>query len=276
VTVVAAALAAHALGMERQFEAREQTVGASEVGRCMRQTFYYKNEGDRDRGAQRDPAYADRWRGAAARGTVFETHYWVPAMRAAYGARLLYAGAEQRTLAQGFLSATPDGLLVDVGIAHSGDEITHSGDRIAHSGDRIAHSGDEIAPAGGDRSLLLECKTVHPNTRLTEPKPAHAFQVQVGLGLVRALTPHRPEHALISYTSASDWSDTREFMVRRDPAVFATARTRALQILTTPSAAALPPEGRIAGGKECGWCPFTGACLGAQRSTVKQSVNVGA
>src|SRR5262245_50540340 len=218
-TIVAAALAAYARTVERAFEARSQTIGASEIGGCARQLFYLKNEGDPARGARRNPDYADQWRGAAARGAMFERHFWVPAMRAAYGDRLLFAGEQQQTFVQGFLSATPDGLLV--GLAD----------------DALAYLG--IASLGGDRSVLLECKSVDPRTRLAEPKLSHVYQVQVGLGLIRARTAHRPEFALLSYTNASDWTDTREFAIERDPKVFETARARTLKILTAMFAEAL-------------------------------------
>ena len=250
-TIVAAALTSYALAMERPFEARSQTIGASEVGRCARQLFYLKNEGDPTRGARRNPDYADRWRGAAARGATFERHFWVPALHATYGDRLLFAGEQQQTFVHGFLSATPDGLLV--GLAD----------------DALAYLG--VASLGGDGSVLLECKSVDPRTRLTEPKLSHVYQVQVGLGLIRARTSHRPEFALVSYANASDWTDTREFAVERDPAIFDVARARALKILTAMFAEALPPEGQTAGGKECGWCPFSNACLGAPRPSVPES-----
>ena len=37
----------------------------------------------------------------------------MPALRARYGDKLLYAGDKQQTFVSGFLSATPDGLLID-------------------------------------------------------------------------------------------------------------------------------------------------------------------
>ena len=54
----------------------------------------------------------DVW-GATLRGRLFEDHFWVPALRACYGAKLLFAGDQQQTFVSGFLSATPDGLLID-------------------------------------------------------------------------------------------------------------------------------------------------------------------
>jgi hypothetical protein len=48
--------------------------------------------------------------------------------------------------------------------------------------------------------------------------------------------------------------------VRFDPAVFENAKRRAAQIVTATTAEELKPEGWIAGGRECEFCPFTGAC----------------
>jgi hypothetical protein len=249
--IITTALAIYASAIRRNnFTARVQTIGSSEVGRCARALYFLKNEDDPIHGTPRNPDFVEGW-GAPIRGTVFEEHYWEPALRAAYGERLRFAGKEQETFIKDFLSATPDGLLVDL------------------DDDALAPLG--VKNLGGDRSLLLECKSVHPNTRLTEPKLAHAFQVQVGLGLIRELTEHRPEFALISYTNASDWSDTREFPVKRDPAIFDVAQRRALRILTAMFAEALPPEGLTSGGRECEWCPFSNACLSTESANLKSA-----
>jgi hypothetical protein len=178
---------------------------------------------------------------------VFESLFWEPALRAAYGRRLKYAGRYQRTFKKEYLSATPDGLLV--GLAD----------------DALMPFG--IESLSGDRSLLIECKTIHcyPNSTWPDgPKPAHVYQVQVGLGMIHESTRHRPEYALISYTNASDWADTREFAIKRDPAIFTVAQRRAEQVLTAKSAEALLPEGLTSGGRECKWCPYSEACLGTE------------
>jgi hypothetical protein len=108
-----------------------------------------------------------------------------------------------------------------------------------------------VPDIGGDGSLVAEAKTIDPRTRLDGPKLAHTYQAQVQLGLIRALTRHRPEYALIRYTDASFWDLTLEFPVKRDPEVFQNAQRRASQILTARSATALAPEGWIAG-RACG------------------------
>jgi hypothetical protein len=230
--VIREALDAYANNSQRVFEHdRVQTVGASEVGQCERKVFWLKNEGDLVHAAPRDADYADGW-GARLRGQIFEDHFWAPAMRAKFGAALKFAGAEQKTLSLGFLSATPDGLVV-----------------------------------GSDDCFLIECKTIDPRTRLDGPKPEHAFQLQAQLGLVRELTQHQPTHAIISYCDSSFWNEVVEFTVVFDKAVYEIAKRRAASIMTATSAAELKPEGWIANGKECRWCPFTQPC-GRDRSAL--------
>jgi len=247
--MIAEILAEFAVTTARTFAAREQTVGASDVGRCARQTYFEKNEGDPDYGAPRNPDAVDGW-GARLRGSIFEQHVWAPALRAKFGERLLFAGEQQETFTLGFLSATPDALVT----ALESDVLEPLG----------------VPDIGGDGSLVAEAKTVDPRARVDAPKLAHTYQAQVQLGLIHALTRHRPEHALISYTDASFWDLTLEFPVKRDPAIFENAQRRASQILTARSATALAPEGWIAGGRECERCAFSQAC-GNMRTAVPTS-----
>lgn len=108
--IIAAALANHAAAVRRKFVGRHRTIGASEVGQCMRRLSYLKTEHDPVRGTQHNPDYVEGW-GNPTRGSIFEAHYWEPALRAVYGARLCFAGKAQKTFTKGFLSATPDGLI---------------------------------------------------------------------------------------------------------------------------------------------------------------------
>ncbi len=244
--MIAEALADFAKATARTFEGRENTCGASEVGQCARKTYFTKNADDNIYGVALDEDYADAW-GATLRGTLIEDHYWLPALRARFGDKLLYAGDEQKTLVAGFLSATPDGLLIE------------------QPRDVLAALG--VADIGSDGSIVVECKSIDPRTKLDEPKPSHSYQAIVQIGLIRLLTPQRPEWAVISYVNASFLDDVVEFPVRFDPAVFDTAKSRAAKIITAQAADELRPEGWIAGGRECEYCPFNGAC-GVIRHTV--------
>jgi hypothetical protein len=201
--------------------------------------FFAKNAGDHFYGAASDEDFIDVW-GATLRGRLIEEHFWIPALRARYGDKLLYAGDDQRTLVSGFLSATPDGLLID------------------QRSDVLAALGvDDI---GGDGSVVIECKTIDPRIKLDDARPEHACQAIVQIGLIRELTPHRPQAGVISYINASFLHDVHEYSVRFDPAIFENAKRRAAQIVTATAPCELKPEGWIAGGKECEFCPFTTAC----------------
>jgi hypothetical protein len=72
--------------------------------------------------------------------------------------------------------------------------------------------------------------------------------------------PHRPNVALISYINASFLHDIYECAVRFDPTIFENAKRRAAQVVAATAADELKPEGWIAGGKECEFCPYTRSC----------------
>jgi hypothetical protein len=220
---------------------RSQTVGASEVGQCARKVFWMKNEGDPKYGAPRDPDYSDGW-GARVRGTVMEDQFWYPAMKHAFGDRLLFAGPDQQTLVSGFLSATPDGLITE-----------------------LLEGEHPQIPAR--TCVTAECKTADPRTNLSEAKAENVFQTHIQMGLIRELTDFRPTHSILSYTDASFWSEVVEFVILFDQAVFEAGKKRAALIMTATSADELKPEGWIGGGRDCEYCPFTKAC-GIKRRSV--------
>ncbi|MEI6108394.1 MAG: hypothetical protein WCR49_15485, partial [Opitutae bacterium] len=171
---------------------RLTTVGASEAFRCSRHTAYSKAE------TATDPDYEDRY-GARVRGDLIENHFWEPAVRGQKpeGVQFLFAGREQKTLVDGYLSATSDGLLVGVAV------------------DCLSHHG---IPDLGSDTLVVECKSIDPRVSLKEAKGEHSGQTQVQMGLIRHGTPHRPNFALISYADASFLDTITEFVVVFDPA----------------------------------------------------------
>ena len=118
---------------------------------------------------------------------------------------------------------------------------------------------------------MLECKTADPRTKLDAAKPEHRYQVILQLGLLRESTEWKPNYAVISYTDSSYWHEGIEFAVAFDEKVFANAQDRARTIMTARSAAEIKPEGWIAGGRECAYCPFTRACGRSRTSVPPQS-----
>ena len=112
-----------------------------------------------------------------------------------------------------------------------------------------------------DECVTVECKTIDPRANLTEAKPENVFQTHVQMGLIRDTTKYKPTHSVLSYTDASFWSDVKEFVIEFDPGIYAAAHQRAEKIMTgTMSTQEYKPEGWIAGGDECRYCPFTKAC----------------
>lgn len=239
-TVIDDIFSQHVKATERIFSKdRNRTIGASEIGQCARKTWWVKT------GADPDPDYSDNW-GAKLRGTIFESAFWVPALRRRFGKKLKYGGVQQITFADKYLSATPDGLVIE-------------------------QPRDVLAPLipdiGKSQAFLVECKTADPRINLAKPKPEHEFQIQVQLGLIRIKTTYQPSFALLTYTDASWWSEVRTFALQYDRDIFDSARARAEKILTASSFDQLPPEGWIAGGKECEYCPFARRC-GHERTAV--------
>ena len=220
---------------------RERTVGASEIGLCARRIYWVKLPN----GGPVNEGHTDRW-GARMRGSVMEDKFWVPAMRHRFRSKLLLSGNKQTTVHDRYMSATLDGLLVDL------------------PRDFLAPFG--IPDIGPSCCIVVECKTIDPRVNLTEAKNENMMQTQAGMGLIRTLTKYKPEYALISYMDASFWDDVDEFVVKFDPVMYETMHTRAVKIKTATNPGELKPEGWIAGGKECEYCPFTKACGVVRRS----------
>jgi hypothetical protein len=213
--------------------ARTYTVGASEIGMCERRTGYLKHFKPPDEG------YTDGW-GAMQRGVTFEQAFFVPAMRKYYGDHFIMSGGKQERLVLGELSATPDALLID------------------QPRDALAHLGvPDLGPSG---CVPLECKTVDPRLNLSRPRVENEFQLQVQLGLLRRLTQYKPDYGVLVYTNASFFDDVIEFALPYDDATFREAQKRAVRIMQATKAEQLQPEGWIAGGSECTYCPWSKSC----------------
>lgn len=227
---IADAIADYVKSRERVFDTdRTQTVGASEIGQCIKKVFALKFEHEPGMGVARDEDYVETW-GARTRGSLIENELLVPAIRQKYGTRAHLLGDQQRTFVDGFLSCTPDCLIVH-----------------------------------NNYSNLIEFKTKDPRANLVEAKPEHVFQAQVQMGMLWATTHWHPEFTVISYTDASFLNETLEFSVDYNPKLYDSARKRATRVMTAESFHELEPEGYIAGGKECDYCPFFKACGQSRR-----------
>jgi hypothetical protein len=238
--IVADAVQAYVRDNERQWSSdRTQTLGASEVGQCIRKVFMTKFEGEPGMNVPpRDNDYVETW-GARWRGNLIEGHLLVPALRKRYGSKALLLGPAQQTFVDGYCSATPDCLL-------------------------------DLEPP-----VVVEFKSIDPRVALVEPKPEHVYQAQMQMGILRARTQYQPSTAIISYTDASFLNETKEFEVAFDERMYEAGKTRAARVMTAESIDELEPEGYLAGGKECDYCPFTRAC-GVQRRQLPDEQDVAA
>lgn len=223
---------------------RSSTEGASGIFTCRRKRWFAQND------VAVDPDYVDRY-GAKRRGDLIENGWVVPALRAGLppSCDLLWAGDDQRTLVDGYISATPDGLLVNRGNAD------------------VTIEGVTLAPGG---CVVIEIKSIDPRVDLREAKSEHIGQVHVQMGLIRQCTAHQPDWAIVLYVDASFLDDVTVFPVRFDPAVYEAARQRATSIMLAERAEDLPPEGKIAGGKACQYCGWRKQCVGASVGAVPQ------
>jgi hypothetical protein len=215
---------------------RAASLGASEVFGCIRKAFFQKH------GYEPDDDHEDDW-GAAKRGDIIENNFAVPAVQAILppGAELIYAGGDQDTLRIRRLSATPDGLAINL------------------ARDALAQLG---IPDLESDCVVTEFKSFDPRAHIKEEKAIHRGQVQVQMGLIRDLTEFKPVYAIIFYFNASILSDIRPYVVKFDPKVYQTAKDRSELVYTTNEPSDLPPEGKI--DDACRLCSFTEECSIAQ------------
>jgi hypothetical protein len=215
---------------------RAASLGASEVFGCIRKAFFQKH------GYEPDDDHEDDW-GAAKRGDIIENNFAVPAVQAILppGSELIYAGGDQDTLRIRRLSATPDGLAINL------------------ARDALAQLG---IPDIESDCVVTEFKSFDPRAHIKEEKAIHRGQVQVQMGLIRDLTEFKPVYAIIFYFNASILSDIRPYVVKFDPKVYQTAKDRSELVYATNEPSDLPPEGKI--DDACRLCSFTEECSIAQ------------
>lgn len=227
---------------------RRTTVGASEAFSCIRKIWFGKND------TPIDPEYTEDW-GAMRRGDIIENHHVVPAVESGLerrGLKLIMAGDGQDTIIDGNTSATLDGLIIPA-------------DGGMMPEDFLAYYGLEKLKSD---SVVFEIKSIDPNpfASMMHEKAVHHGQAQIQMGLIRETTKYKPTHAVIIYINASWVSQMRVYIVKFDPAQFATARGRNDTVFSTTDPAQLPAEGKLDG--ECRYCKYTEACNAASLGRV--------
>lgn len=218
---------------------RSQTVGASEIGRCIKAVAAKKQGVEPDKEHTDDPGFA-------VRGNIIEDQWAVPVLRSAIeavGGSLIWAGqAEQTTVewTKKHASCTPDGLFLDV-------------------------PRDWLAGLGVKRcstAVLSEVKSISEFIHAgLLPKAGHAEQAHYGMGLVREATEYKPDFALLTYWNCSQLTRNWPIAVPFNGEYFKKQLARAKRCITTPWKK-LPAEGKLRGGKECKYCEFQLSCTG--------------
>ena len=228
---------------------RTQTVGASEIFQCARKVFLTKNQVPQDEDF-------DGGFGALVRGNLIENEVWEPAIRHYLqhlpGVEFLHAGEGQETVFAGFLSSTSDGCIIN------------------RSNSPVELFGVILEPG---QALAAECKSIDPRVTLKEPKPEHFAQVRVQIEMLREVYGYDVIGGILTYINASFIDDVTEFVIERDEAFFEKMRDRARSIMTASSLAEFKPEGKMAGGKECQYCPFQSHCADFSAGLVPQDAN---
>ena len=194
---------------------------------CARRVWAEKNS------IPHDDGYVTT-RGAMERGNIIESKVFVPALRKRFGKRALYAGRSQKTFKEGMLSTTPDALIYPL-------------------------KPNELGFYHGN-CVLYECKSRDPRAKEGSLQENYRGQVIVQMGLVRRLTLYRPTHTVICIINASFVDEVEEHVVEFNQEEFDNAVTRAGQIMGATAMNELKPEGYIAGGKECEYCPWERRC----------------
>lgn len=227
---------------------RSETVGASEVFACMRQTWF-KKFGEKN-GFETDPDHDKSW-GAMERGNIMEEHWVVPVMehnakKGAYGFE--FGSDGQVTFVYGQNSATPDGLFT--GLAKEALK---------------KYGIDDIE----SDCILLEIKSIDPRATLDEEKAIHFGQAQTQLGIIRKMTEHKPMYCVVIYINASFYDDIKVFPIRYEEDMFKRARARAKMIMNATNPDRLMPEGKLS--DACKLCEWTHACAKVQKEVVPTS-----
>lgn len=225
---------------QKQFKATEKTwkhdrgkvMGSSEVFGCLRKSYFSKND------YPQDEDYSAPG-GAARRGDILENQWIAPAVGnwLPKGAELLFAGEEQETLIDGYLSATPDGLIVGL-------------ERNALQ----KYGVDDIL----SDCVITEFKTFDSRANINGPKDIHYGQVQSQFEMFHKATDYRPEYAVIIYVNASFIDDVRPYIIKRDPNAGTVAQDRAKKVFEAKGPEELPAEGKF--NDYCKFCPFTEQC----------------
>ena len=233
---------------------RSTTVGSSEVFACHRQTAFKKLAPE----LAELPDEADPEWGHTERGNLIENEFAVPCLKEMFGAdKCLYMGSEQKTFVDGYLSSTPDGLIID----QDRDALSKYGVEDLGPSQQIQ---SEIKTFGGDHAAPKKKKVVGKDGvtihTLYEAKPRHQGQNIVQMGIMRRKTNYSPDYGVVLYFNPVNLKDIRPAVVKYDDAVYENAKKRAEAIFEPGKTPAdFRAEGKFTG-LDCQYCDFVNAC----------------
>ena len=233
---------------------RKLSVGASSAFQCIRKSHFDKNPK-----YKQDESYIESW-GAFQRGNMMEDDYIVPAMYHAEDHKvsqgfLANAGPDQRTLLKDVLSATPDGLIVDLA--------------------PNALQAYGIEDIDGD-CVVMEMKSIDPRVQLSEPKEIHVGQTQVQMGLIQddPDVPFKPMYAVLVYVDCSFFDNVKVFVVKFDPRAYKTAHKRSKKIMNFDlDITDFMAEGKI--NNQCDLCNYRDACAEVTKDGIPTGKDAG-
>lgn len=245
---------------------RSQTVGASEVFGCHRQAFFKKRAPEL---AEVNDEVDPEW-GHTERGNLIENEFVVPCLRSMFGEdKCFMMGADQKTLVDGRLSATPDGVVVDL----PQDALVNYGvPDIGPTG----HIATEVKSFGGEHAAPKKKKVPDPNdpTKLIvryEPKVRHKGQNIVQMGLFKRKTNYQPDFGVVIYSNPVNLKDVRITTVQYEDSIYKRAKDRAEAVFDlTKKAEDFPAEGLL--NNDCQYCDFCNACNAVEMSRFPDKV----
>lgn len=221
---------------------RSLTVGASEAFFCSRSIAGRKRFKHL---ADIAEEFVDSEWGHAERGNIMEDEFVVPALIHMFGEEncLFMGQANQKTLIDGKLSCTPDGLVIN------------------QPRNVLANYGiDDI----GDSCFVPEIKSFAPSAAPRgKAKPRHMGQNNIQIGAIRRSTNYDPSIGVVIYSSPVDLKDVRPFPTKYDQKIYDAAKRRADDIFDlTKKFKDYPAEGKYT--DDCQYCEFQGACAAAE------------
>jgi hypothetical protein len=242
------------------WEDRQSTVGASEAFGCHRKIFFKRMAPElADVVEEIDPEW-----GHTERGNLIENEFVVPKLASMFGAeRCLYMGSSQKTFKDGRLSATPDGIVIDLPrdalILYGVDDI---------GGTDIA---TEVKTFGGTfaepKKYITRDADDNPVVRY-QARAQHVGQNIIQMGCIAKNTNYQPKTGVVLYVNPVNLKDIRVATVVYDHDVYTNALRRAEEIyIPGKQASDFRAEG-LRGGNDCTYCEFTRACLSIEHQSM--------